>query len=152
MKQPSKRPSRDQRQLKQIIAGLTDGVILIGTDQRILWANEAALAMHGTRRIKDLGATVGGYRRRFRLRYRNNRPVERGKYPIERVAAGENFSDVIVEVTRAGNPEQRDDRDTAGGRDVTLRRHRSRTGAPDARQGRAGGRRRDGPASARRLR
>ena len=62
--------------------------------------------MHGTRRVKDLGATVGGYRRRFRLRYRNNRPVERGKYPIERVAAGENFSDVIVEVTRAGDPEQ----------------------------------------------
>jgi PAS domain S-box-containing protein len=106
MKQPSKRPSRDQRQLKEIIAGLTDGIILIGTDQRILWANEAALAMHGIRRIKDLGATVGGYRRRFRLRYRNNRPVERGKYPIERAASGETFSDVIVEVTRADDPEQ----------------------------------------------
>ena len=86
-----KTPSRDHRQLQQIIAGLTDGVILIGTDQRILWANDAALAMHGIRRIKDLGATVGEYRRRFRLRYRNNRPVERGKYPIERVVAGENF-------------------------------------------------------------
>ena len=103
MKQVSKKLSRDQRQLKQIIAGLTDGVILIGADQRILWANDAALAMHGIRRIKDLGTTVGEYRRRFRLRYLNNRPVERGRYPIERVAAGESFSDVIVEVTRAGS-------------------------------------------------
>ena len=93
-------------QLQQIIVGLTEGVILVGTDQKILWANDAALAMHGVRRIKDLGATVGEYRRRFRLRYRNNRPVERGKYPIERVIAGESFSDVTVEVTRAGNPEQ----------------------------------------------
>jgi PAS domain S-box-containing protein len=106
MKQPSKRASSDQRQLKQIIAELTDGVILIGTDQRVLWANDAALAMHGVRRIKDLGGTIGGYRRRFRLRYRNNRPVERGKYPIERVAAGETFSDLIVQVARAGDPEQ----------------------------------------------
>ncbi len=103
MKQVSKKLSRDQRQIKQIIAGLTDGVILIGADQRILWANDAALAMHGIRRIKDLGTTVGEYRQRFRLRYLNNRPVERGRYPIERVAAGESFSDVIVEVTRAGS-------------------------------------------------
>jgi PAS domain S-box-containing protein len=106
MKQPLKSASSDQRQLKQIIAELTDGVILIGTDQRVLWANDAALAMHGVRRIKDLGGTIGGYRRRFRLRYRNNRPVERGKYPIERVAAGETFSDLIVQVARAGDPEQ----------------------------------------------
>jgi PAS domain S-box-containing protein len=97
---------RDHRQLQQIIVGLTEGVILIGTDQKILWANDAALAMHGIRRVKDLGATAREYRRRFRLRYRNNRLVERGKYPIERVVAGEKFSDMTVEVTRAGNPEQ----------------------------------------------
>lgn len=101
-----KKPSRDHRQLQQIIVGLTEGVILIGTDQRVLWANDAALTMHGLRKIEDLGATVSEYRRRFRLRYRNNRPVERGRYPIERVVAGESFSDVTVAVVRAGNPEQ----------------------------------------------
>jgi PAS domain S-box-containing protein len=101
-----KAPSRDYRQLQQIIVGLAEGVILVGTDQKILWANDAALAMHGVRRIKDLGATVSEYRRRFRLRYRNNRPVGRGKYPIERVVAGERFSDVTVQVTRAGKAEQ----------------------------------------------
>lgn len=101
-----KQPSRDYKHLQQIIVGLVDGVILIATDQRILWANAAALAMHGVREIADLGGTVSEYRRRFRLRYRNNRPVERGKYPIERVVAGESFSDVVVEVTSAANPDQ----------------------------------------------
>jgi PAS domain-containing protein len=100
-----KKPSRDYRQLQQIIVGLTEGVLLVGTDQKILWANDAALAIHGVRRIKDLGATVTEYRRRFRLRYRNNRPVERGRYPIERVVAGESFSDVTVNVVRAAKPD-----------------------------------------------
>jgi PAS domain S-box-containing protein len=102
-----KKPSRDYRQLQQIIVGLTDGVILIGTDQKILWANDAALTMHGVRTVKALGATVSQYRQRFRLRYRNNRAVERGRYPIERVVTGESFSDVIVEVSPARVPEQR---------------------------------------------
>lgn len=107
MSLPPDRRSRDHRQLQQIIVGLSDGVILLGTDQKIAWANEAALEMHGVRRVKDLGLTVGEYRRRFRLRYRNNRPVERSRYPIERAVAGESFSDVTVEVVRAGKPEQR---------------------------------------------
>ena len=106
MRSAVKEPSRDYKQLQQIIVGLTEGVILVGTDQTILWANDAALAMHGVRRIKELGATVGEYRRRFRLRYRNNRPVERGRYPIERVIAGESFSDVTVEVTRSAKPDR----------------------------------------------
>jgi PAS domain S-box-containing protein len=102
-----KNPSRDYRQLQQIIVGLTDGVILIGADQKILWANDAALLMHRVRTISALGATVGQYCRRFHFRYRNNRSVEHGRYPIERAAAGESFSDVIVEVTPARDPEQR---------------------------------------------
>jgi PAS domain S-box-containing protein len=106
MKQPLKKPSRDYRQLQQIIVGLTDGVILIGTDQKIIWANDAALTMHGVRTVAALGSTVGEYRKRFRLHYRNNRAVERGLYPIERVISGERFSDVTVEVRPAANPDQ----------------------------------------------
>ncbi len=100
-----KRPSSDHRQLQQIIVGLSDGIVLVGTNRKILWANDAALAMHGVKRSADLGATAREYCRRFRLRYRNQRPVERGKYPIERVAAGETFSDVIVEVRRPRDPD-----------------------------------------------
>jgi PAS domain S-box-containing protein len=106
MKQLLKKPSRDYRQLQQIIVGLTDGVILISIDQKIIWANDAALAMHGVNTIKDLGATASEYRKRFRLRYRNKRLVERGRYPIERVVSGESFNDVIVEVRPALNSEE----------------------------------------------
>lgn len=100
------KPSHNHQQLQQIIVGLTDGIIFLGTDRKILWANDAALAMHGVRSLKELGATVGEYCRRFRLRYRNNRPVERGRYPMERLLSGDKFSDLVVEVTRAGTPEQ----------------------------------------------
>ncbi len=89
------RTQTDRRQLQQIIAGLTEGVILIEPDQRILWANEAALAMHGVDSLEGLGADTGEYRERFRLRYRNNHPLQEGQYPAERLVAGECFSDVV---------------------------------------------------------
>ncbi len=92
----------ERRQLQQIIAGLTEGVILIEPDQTIAWANEAALRMHGVTRVDELGRTVDAYRERFQLRYRNNHVVEEGAYPADRVLAGEIFADVVVEVVPAG--------------------------------------------------
>jgi PAS domain S-box-containing protein len=99
--------SVERRQLQQIIAGLTEGVILIDPDQSISWANEAALRMHGASCLADIGATVDDYRRRFQLRYRNNHPLEEGNYPADRVLAGEVFADVVVEVAREGEAETR---------------------------------------------
>ncbi len=97
---------RDYRQVQQILAGSAEGVILIDPNQRILWANEAALAMHGVKRLTDLGTTIEEYRQRFRLRYRNNHPLNRGHHPIERVIAGEASSDVTIEVSHVNDPEQ----------------------------------------------
>ena len=96
------RQRADYRQLQQIIAGLTEGVILVDPDQTIIWANEAALAMHGVATFEDLGANVSEYRRRFELRYRNHHRLGEGEYPMDRVVAGEAFRDVTVEVARAG--------------------------------------------------
>jgi len=95
------------RHLRQIIVGLDEGVILIDPDQSLLWANDAALAMHGVEALDELGATVDEYRARFQLRYRNNHRVEADDYPIERVVAGDSFSEVVVEVTVAGEDEPR---------------------------------------------
>ena len=92
----------DRRQLQQIIAGLTEGVILVDPDQSILWANEAALAMHGVAAVDELGSTVTEYRKRFELRYRNKHRLPEGAYPMDRVVAGEAFTDVVVEVARSG--------------------------------------------------
>jgi len=99
--------SVDLGRLRQIIAGLSEGVILVGADQAILWANDAALRMHGAEQAADLGATVDEYRARYQLRYRNNHRLEKGDYPFDRIIAGEAFSEVVVEVIPAGDEEPR---------------------------------------------
>ncbi|MFJ2537537.1 helix-turn-helix transcriptional regulator [Pseudomonas sp. NPDC087614] len=96
----------NRRQLQQIIAGLSDGVILLELDQSILWANEAALAMHGVNRIGELGTNADEYAKRFSLRYRNNHPVPPEHYPISRAARCEVFSDVLIEVFAVDDPER----------------------------------------------
>jgi PAS domain S-box-containing protein len=104
---PSPLLQADRRQLQQIIAGLSDGVILIEPDRTIAWANEAALAMHGVGGVEELGADVADYRRRFELRYLNQHRVGRDDHPMERVLAGETFRDVVVEVAPTGEAEPR---------------------------------------------
>jgi PAS domain S-box-containing protein len=99
--------SIDLGRLRQIIAGLAEGVILVGIDQQILWANDAALRMHGVAEASDLGSDVDAYRERFQLRYRNNRRLGKGDYPFDRILAGEAFSEVVVEVIPAGEEEPR---------------------------------------------
>jgi PAS domain S-box-containing protein len=97
----------DRRQLQRIIAGLAEGVILIDPDRSILWANEAALAMHGAAQLGELGATVSDYQKRFELRYRNKHRLDCDAYPMNRLLAGEEFTDVVVEVTGCGQVEPR---------------------------------------------
>ncbi|MCJ2046020.1 helix-turn-helix transcriptional regulator [Methylobacterium sp. J-078] len=93
----------DRHELRQIIAGLSEGVILVEPDQTITYANEAALAMHGAETVDELGQTVDAYRERFALRYRNNHTPNH--YPMERVVSGERFHDVIVDVKRTDQPD-----------------------------------------------
>lgn len=93
----------DRGQLQQLIAGLTDGVMLLDPDRSIAWVNEAAVAMHGCIHPEELGANAAQYRKRFSLKYRNNHRLSAAQYPIERVLAGETFSDVVVEVERKGD-------------------------------------------------
>jgi PAS domain S-box-containing protein len=98
-------PTRDHRQLQQLIARLSEGIILIDFDQTILWANEAALNLHGVTHQDDLGADVDAYRSRFRLTFRNNHPVKAGEHPIERVLTGEKPRDVVVDVSPVARPD-----------------------------------------------
>jgi PAS domain S-box-containing protein len=96
------RPQADRTQLQQIIAALPEGVIIINPDQTIAWCNDAALKMHGVGSLEELGSTVSEYRSRFELRYRNRHKLPHGDYPMDRVVAGEAFSEVVVEVARPG--------------------------------------------------
>ncbi|MFC7691397.1 PAS domain-containing protein [Paeniroseomonas aquatica] len=82
-------------------------MILIDPDQRIVWANQPALDMHGVTDLAGLGGTATGYRDRFELRYRNRHRLPEGEYPLERVMAGEAFDEVVVEVALAGEADAR---------------------------------------------
>ena len=94
------KPQVDRRLLQQIVAGLTEGVVLIDPDRSIAWANEPALTMHGVRQLKELGADATQYRKNFILKYRNNHLLDAKQYPIERLLAGQSLRDVVVEVTK----------------------------------------------------
>ena len=100
-------PTIDLDRLRHIIGSLSEGVLLVDAQQRILWANEAALRMHGVEEVAGLGGTVDAYRQLFQLRYRNNHRLKRGDYPLDRVIAGEAFDEVIVEVIPKGEEESR---------------------------------------------
>jgi PAS domain S-box-containing protein len=103
MTDPIPRQRADRTQLQQIIVGLTEGIIIIDPDQTISWANDAALAMHGVRSVQELGSTISNYRNRFELQYQNNHKLPPDRYPMDRVVAGETFTEVVVEVVRAGD-------------------------------------------------
>lgn len=94
-----------QSQLQQLISGLDDGVVLVKFDRTILWANERALALHGVRRLEELGGDIEAYRKRFHLTYRNKQPVHTNDFPIERVMKGETPRAVTIEVSPTGQPD-----------------------------------------------
>ena len=96
-------PDRDQ--LHRIVEGLSDGVVLIEPDGRIVWANGAALAMHGCAALAELGGTVKAYHQRFELRLRDGQPMPAAAYPMARLCRGEAFEDVIVEVRKTHQAE-----------------------------------------------
>ena len=86
--------------LQQIIAGLTEGIVIVNPDQTISWADDTALALHGVGRLEELGGTVRGYRERFELSYLNGQKLAAGEYPLARLLAGEEIREAFVEVVR----------------------------------------------------
>lgn len=88
----------DRRQVHQLVAGLKEGVILLDLDLNFLWANEAALVMHGLGEREDLGKTLADYRSRFSLKYRNNHTLGDGDHPVERAVEKGSVSDVTLAV------------------------------------------------------
>lgn len=56
-------------QLCEVAARLTDGVMIFGTGQELLWANAAVLRLHGVSSPEALGATITDYNMRFQARF-----------------------------------------------------------------------------------
>lgn len=106
-KQRSSASSPTLDHMRQLVEGMTAGVILVDPAGTLLSANPAALAMHGVARLADLGATADEYCQRFCLRQRNHHRLERREYPMMRMLAGESFPDMVVEVAPVGENEPR---------------------------------------------
>lgn len=104
---PSVLASGTLRHLEQLIGGMTAGVVLIDLAGSILWANEAALKMHGVAAIDGLGGDVDQYAQRFALRLRSGKRLTSREYPLMRILAGEHIPDLVVEVTASGGDEPR---------------------------------------------
>ena len=92
--------SLGHRQLQQVMAHLGEGVILLDPDGDILWANRAALDMHGCDTTEDLGGSAKGYAGCFALRESGRRALKAHQIPPARLAAGESFDSLILELTR----------------------------------------------------
>ncbi|TNC05288.1 helix-turn-helix transcriptional regulator [Methylobacterium terricola] len=99
--------ARNEDRMRQVVAGLSEGVILIEPDQTISYANEAVLAMHGVAGLSELGETVAEYRRNFMVDYRSHPEVGPLQPPVERLLAGEAFRDTDVEVHNFRDPRRR---------------------------------------------
>jgi PAS domain S-box-containing protein len=97
--------SANRRQLHEIVAGLSEGVILLDPEGRIVWANEAALAAYGVTALAELGADERAFFKLFDLHYRNHHELKAADFPIARLLAGEDFTDIVVEVTRPRDAE-----------------------------------------------
>lgn len=93
------------RQLQLLTANVSEGVIVIDVHQTIRWANSAALAMHGVETCDALGRTIDEYHSNFQVKFRGSQAAS-AQEPIDSVAAGQAFRDVVVEVTplRGDNP------------------------------------------------
>lgn len=98
-------PALQHRQLQQLITGLDDGIVLVNFDKTILWANDRALALHGVERLEDLGSSIGEYRKRFHLTYRNKLQIHEDDFPIERAIKGEPPRAVTIEISPTGEPD-----------------------------------------------
>ena len=100
----SETPSPERPHLHRIVADLTEGVILIEEDRRIVWANSAALVMHGCAQLDELGDTPKAYGDRFQLAYRDGRALPTSEYPMERVIRGDRYAGLVVTLTRKDQP------------------------------------------------
>lgn len=95
----------DRHFLHGILRGLSDGVVLLDGDGTIAWVNEAALKAHGVADARLLGRSADEYAERFGMRYLNRHRVQAGQYPLHRALAGEEITDLVVEVWPLADPD-----------------------------------------------
>ncbi|REC94802.1 helix-turn-helix transcriptional regulator [Kushneria indalinina] len=89
--------------LYALLEEMREGVILLGPDGTLCWANQAALAMHNAHDIESLGLDIAEYRQRFQLRFRP--PDIEDDSLVPALLAGTPFDEIGVEIMLPG-PEE----------------------------------------------
>ena len=86
--------------LQQIIAGLTEGVIIVAPDGRLDWADDTALELHGAKRLDELGETAADFAKRYQLAYLGGEKLPISEYPIQQLLRGQTIDRALIEVVR----------------------------------------------------
>lgn len=98
MSQESGDLTSNQQQLEAMIADISTGVMTADMHGKLQYANRAALMMHSAKSLGELGSTAEGYRQTFALQDLQGVPLAPGLYPLDRLLAGDVFSDLLVQV------------------------------------------------------
>lgn len=80
-------------QLEALLADLSEGIITLGLDGTLHYANRAALTLHGVEALAELGGSVRAYQDRFELTDLYSAPLAAESYPLARIMRGESFAD-----------------------------------------------------------
>ena len=92
-------PARDRTQLEAMIADLSTGILMVDTDGTLLYANRAALQMHGVSDFASLGRDLFRITKTISaLQDLSSVPLLPKAYPLERLLNGDTFTDLIVMV------------------------------------------------------
>ncbi len=91
-------PVDERAQLEALIADVATGIVTLGPDGALRYANRAALALHGVEDLAALGGSAAGYVRRFRLEDLTGVPLPEAAYPLARLLTGETFTDLYIRV------------------------------------------------------
>ncbi len=88
----------NRQQLEVMIADISTGVLTVDTDGTLQYANRTALMMHGVDSLEALGGSAEGYRKTFVLQDLQGVPLSPTAYPLDRLLAGDTFTDLLVQV------------------------------------------------------
>ena len=91
-------PVDERAQLEALIADVATGIVTLGPDGLLRYANRAALALHGAADLAALGGSAAGYVKAFRLEDLTGVPLPEAAYPLARLLTGETFADLYVRV------------------------------------------------------
>lgn len=71
-----------------MIADLSTGIVTLETDGTLVYANRAALKLHGVDKLEALGQTANDYQKHFVLEDLTGVPLPLNAYPFERLLSG----------------------------------------------------------------